>query len=714
MTHETAGSIRIEVRTDGVAVVILDHPHKPVNTLSPDLVREFHEKAAPLLDDDDVCAIVVASAKKDTFVAGADLDVIEGLSAAEISAMSREGNALLERIATSPKPVVAAVHGAALGGGLEVALGCHYILASDDPATVLGQPEVQLGLLPAGGATQRLVDRVGLTGALPLLLTGKRFRARKAKKLGVVDAVTTPGGIVETACRAARSLADGSLRLKPRKLSPIDRAARREPARSVVLKKAREQVKRQTRGLYPAPFAILDCVETGLREGRIAGLAKESDYFGRLATGPESRSLVWLFHGMNEAKKPIGDSEARAVESLGVLGAGFMGSGVASVTLGLAPVVMRDLSDGTLAAGAWVIDDGLKRQVRSGAITKVEADRRRSKLRLTTAIDDLAGVAMVVEAVFEDLELKQRVLAEVEELVGPETVFASNTSALPIGQIAAKARHPERVLGMHYFSPVPKMPLLEIVVAEHTADWAVATAHDLGRSQGKTPIVVKDGPGFYTTRILAPYLNEAILLLSEGGRVEDVDRTLKDFGFPVGPVALIDEVGIDVGAHVATDLGAAFAGRGHGSSDALQKLHEAGFEGRKNRRGFYLYPKQKRKGPKQTNPEIYEFFGGTQRIDLPVEDVCDRLALIMINEAVWCLAEEVISSPRDGDLGAVLGLGFPPLRAGPFHYLDAIGADVAVDRMSELEGRFGPRFKPAGLLVEMANEGRRFYPDNTG
>ena len=581
------GMIEVDRRADGVAVVVLDHPTKPVNTLSPAVVEEFNEKVAPLIDEDDVRAMVVVSAKPDTFIAGADLELIEGLGADEISNMSRQGNALLERIFTSKKPVVAAVHGAALGGGLEVALACHYILATDDPKTVLAQSEVMLGLLPAGGGTQRLVERVGLVAALPMLLTGKRVRARRARRMGLVDAITTPGGIAETGARAALALADGSLERKPRKKNLMDRFAATAPGRAIVLRKARQQVARRTRGLYPAPPAILDCVETGLKKGRIAGLARESDYFGKLAETMESRNLVRLFHAMNEAKKGI-DGEARDVHRLAVLGGGFMGAGVASVSLGLSPVVVRDISEEVLGRAAKSIDDGLKRQVRSGAIRRVEADRRRSRLVLTTSVDDIEGADLVVEAVFEDLDLKRRVLAEIEERVSEDTVFASNTSALPISEIAAQARLPERVIGMHYFSPVPKMPLLEIVVADRTAQWATATAHAFGTAQGKTCIVVKDGPGFYTTRILAPYLNEAVLLVEEGAPIEDVDRAMKDFGYPVGPLALVDEVGIDVGAHVARDLGRAFADRGLEGSGAMPNLFEAGLHGRKIRRGYYL------------------------------------------------------------------------------------------------------------------------------
>ena len=295
-------------------------------------------------------------------------------------------------------------------------------------------------------------------------------------------------------------------------------------------------------------------------------------------------------------------------------------------------------------------------------------------------------------------------------MIAPDAVFASNTSALPIARIAAKAKVPERVVGMHYFSPVPKMPLLEVVVARKTAPWAVATARAFGVAQGKTVIVVKDGPGFYTTRILAPFINEAVVLLDEGAAIPALDAALLDFGFPVGPVALLDEVGIDVAAHVSRDLGKAFASRGAAPSGTFTKLFDAGYRGRKNGKGFYLYAKNRPPGSsKEVNPDVYAFFGGASRRPMPAIDLVDRLALLMVNEAVWCLAEGIIASPRDGDAGAVLGLGFPPFRGGPFRYVDAVGAATIVERMEELAGLHGKRFTPAPLLVEMARAGKAFY-----
>jgi 3-hydroxyacyl-CoA dehydrogenase/enoyl-CoA hydratase/carnithine racemase len=701
------GSLHVEVRDTGVAEVTLDHPEKKVNTLSPALVDEFEAVVLPVLEDPAVRAAVIASAKPDTFIAGADLEVLEGLSAEQAEDLSRRGNELLCRVHSSPKPVVAAVHGAALGGGLEVALAAHFILGSDDPATVLGLPEVMLGLLPGGGGTQRLVRRIGLIQALPMLLTGKRIRARQAYRLGLVDALTTPGGIAETASRAALALAEGRLQRRRRRRNLVERLSSLAPVRSLILSQARRQVARRTRGLYPAPGAILDCVATGLSRGTAAGLERESVHFGRLTASPESRSLVWLFQSMNELKGEAEDGQDLAVARVAVLGAGLMGAGIASVSLGQAQVVLRDVADDALRGGLEVVEHGLARQLRSGAIRRNEADRRRSRLLLTTDLDDIAGAGLVIEAVPEDLDLKRRVLAEVEQRLPAHAVVASNTSALPIAAIAEGARHPRRVVGMHYFSPVPKMPLLEIVAPEGAADRAVAVARACGQRQGKTCIVVRDRPGFYTTRILAPYLNEAMLLLEEGARIEAIDRALKDWGFPVGPMALIDEVGVDVAAHVAQDLGAAFADRGGSTSDLPARLVEAGRLGRKAGRGLYVYP---RRGRKRPDARVYELVGGPPRRPVAPDEMQERLALLMVNEAVHCLEERVVASARDGDVGAILGLGFPPFRAGPFHHVDAVGAAAVRDRLLELGERYGPRFQPAPLLERMAAGAERFYP----
>lgn len=703
-------TIRIDKRDDGIAILVFDVPGQPHNTLSTDVMTEIEGKTGDLMGDPAIKGIVLVSGKKDSFIAGADLDMLEKITeASDAAELSRRGNELLSRLAKADKPVVAAVHGGALGGGLEVALACSYIIASDHPSTVLALPEVMLGLLPAAGGTQRLPRRIGLPAALPMLLTGKRIRARRALRMGLIDALTTPGGITETAARAALQLATGKLSRRPRKRSVLDRITATGPGRKFALNKAREQVQRKTRGLYPAPLAILECVETGLSRGIDKGLALESEKFGELVVSPESSSLVRLFHWTNELKKDKGAGEARSVDRIAVLGAGFMGAGIASVSLGRWPVVLRDINEEVLSSAAKQVHQGLGKQRRSGSLTNSQRDQRWARLQLTSEVEALRGTDVVIEAVFENLDLKRKVLAEAEQRISPEAVYATNTSALPIADIARDAVHPGRVLGMHYFSPVPKMPLLEIIKSDKTEPWAIETARAVGVGQGKTVIVVGDGPGFYTSRILSLFLNEAIVLLGEGARIEDIDRALTGLGFPVGPIALIDEVGIDVGAHVSQDLGKAFAHRGGEPTDVLARMFEAGLHGRKNRKGFYSYPPPGRKKRKQVNTDVYRFFGDVARRSFPREEIQDRMALMMVNEAMHCLQEGILERPRDGDVGAVMGLGFPPMIGGPFRYVDQRGANNIVARMEQLREQHGDRFEPAQVLAELARGAKRFY-----
>ncbi|UCF69244.1 MAG: enoyl-CoA hydratase/isomerase family protein, partial [Acidobacteriota bacterium] len=661
----TAG-VRLEKRPDGVALLIFDTPASPVNVLSPGLIDEV----GPLLDeierDAGVRAVVLASGKQGTFIAGADLKRLLAVETAEQArAFSRSGQALLARIEASRKPFVAAIYGAVLGGGVEVVLACHYRLAADDPKTVFALPEAQLGVLPGGGGTQRLPRLIGLTQALPLLLTGKRVRAGKARRLGLVDALTSPGGIVGTASRAALALADGTLHPRRVKRSFVARLMEKAPFKQIVFRKARASVQAKTRGLYPAPAAIIDCVETGLARGRPAGLERETHFFGELVASPAAKNLIGLFEAMTALKKPPAGVAPREVRRLGVVGGGFMGRGIAAVSVPLVPVTVKDISEDVLQRCGRSVHDGLTRRVRSHAITAFQRDQQMARLRLTTNDDDLARSDLVIETVFEELALKREIVAAVEARVSAECVIASNTSALPIGEIAAGARRPERVLGMHYFSPVPKMQLLELVVTPRTSDRALATAHAFGLRQGKAILVVRDGPGFYTTRILSPYVNEAIVLLEEGVRIEQVDRALLDFGYPVGPLALLDEVGIDIGAHVGRTVGGLLGKRGLEQTDAYARLIAADVRGRKSGRGFYRYDERggrmrKKQGRRPVNEEVYELLGGVPRHSIPRAEIADRVALMMINEAAHCLQEGVIASPRDGDLGAILGLGFPP------------------------------------------------------
>ncbi|RMI27574.1 MAG: fatty acid oxidation complex subunit alpha FadJ [Calditrichaeota bacterium] len=710
---------RVE-KEDGVAVVWLDQPGEKVNKLGPYMLEEFRTLLDDLESHDEVKAVVLISGKPDTFIAGADLDKLLELrhTPGAVEDLSRQGHQLLNRLASSRKPVVAAIHGAALGGGLEVALACHYRIITDSPKTVLGQPEVRLGLLPAGGATQRLPRLVGLQRALDMMLTGKNIYPYPARKMGLADYVIHPYGLLSAAKQAALELAKKPIKRKKR-ISPAERLLESNPlTRRLVYKKARQMVARQTQGNYPAPFKIIECVEIGLEKGFEAGLDAEARGFEELARTPQAEELIRLFFAVNDKRKHPTPEKARPVQRIGILGAGLMGSGIAQVSVmnGL-DVVIKDISHEALAKAEKTIYRELDRRVRRRALRPFERDRIMERLTPVLDYAPFRKVPLVIEAVFEDLAIKHQVLQEVEAATEGKAIFASNTSALPIGDIAARARHPEQVIGMHYFSPVPKMPLLEVIVTPKTADWVTATAVDVGIRQGKTVIVVKDGPGFYTTRILAPMMNEALLLLEEGGEIRHIDQTMKRFGFPVGPITLMDEVGLDVGAHVSDFLGKKFADRGVTPTDVLQKMVEEGYLGRKNGKGFYHYPAGSPKLPvpgskrKEVNQTVYKFFGGVKRKRLPEEEIQNRLSLVMINEAARCLEEGIIANPTDGDLGAVLGLGFPPFLGGPFRYIDRLGAGAVLSMLEELEQRFGARFTPAQIIREYAAKEKRFYSE---
>lgn len=705
------------IKDGGVAFIWLDQPGEKVNKLSLDLADEFRTLFDSIEADSETKAVVLISRKPDTFIAGADLErLLELQNPGEVEALSRKGQALLQRIADFPKPVVAAIHGAALGGGLEVALACHARIASDSSKTILGLPEVKLGLLPAAGGTQRLPRLLGLPTALNMMLTGRNIFARPARKMGLVDALIHPYGLASAARKMALDMAAGK---PPRRRRPplLQRILGRSPARKLVFRKSRQMVSRQTFGNYPAPFKIIEAVETGLEKGLESGLAAESRFFEILARSEQAKELIQLFFAMNSRKKNPAAEKARPVNGLAVLGAGFMGAGIAAVSASRGmTVLLKDISREALARGEKVIWEEFNRKVKKRALSAFQRDQIFSRVSGITDYSSLRKCPLVIEAVFEDLDLKQKVLGEVEQHVAEDCVFASNTSSLPISKISRNARHPSRVLGMHYFSPVSKMPLLEIIATPRTEEWVVATAVEVGIRQGKTVIVVNDGPGFYTTRILAPMLNEALLLIQEGGEIRHIDRTMKQFGFPVGPLTLIDEVGIDVGAHVAEVLEELFAARGVQGVDTMKRLQDAGFLGRKNRQGFYHYPStdggKRRFGgkKKEENQTIYRFFGEAPRRKLDEAEIQNRLSLVMVNEAAYCLQDGILNRPEDGDLGAVLGLGFPPFLGGPFRYIDRLSAPVVLSMLGDLEKRFGKRFTPAQIIHDQAAAGKKFYP----
>ncbi len=722
-------NLTVEKNDKGIMTVIIDCPDSKVNKVSSGLLGEISGLLDTMEKDASVKGLVILSGKDDNFVVGADVDELSAMkSRDEVITYITKAHNVLARIEALPYPVVCGIHGNCLGGGLELALVADYRIATDSPKTSMGLPEVQLGLIPAAGGTQRLPRLIGLQGALPLMLTGRNLKAKKALKIGLVDEVVMSHGLKNAALKKAADLSEGKGLNGKKKQSlqqkimdaTLKRFLDETPmGQRIVFSKAREQVIRQTLGLYPAALAIISSVEYGLKNGIKKGLENDIRVFGDLVMDAKSKALRSLFDGMTALKKNPFKDKAKPVGKLAVLGAGLMGHGIVSVSTGLCEtVLLKDVSIDSVAKGMKEIYKGLDKRARSGSITRFDRDVQYGKIIACDDYSQFARTDLVIEAVFEDIDLKRRIVSEVEAATGENTIFASNTSALPITLIAKGSKRPENVIGMHYFSPVPKMPLLEIITTDKTADWVKATALEFGIQQGKTCIVVKDCPGFYTTRILIPMLNEAIKLIEEGAEIRSVDTAMKQFGYPVGPITLVDELGIDVAAHVAKgEVKKLFESRGLKASDGYTKLFEKGYKGRKNMKGFYIYdaPKKKgllglgkKKGGKPINTEVYEILGGMRK-NMPAEEIQDRLAFAMINEAVLCLEEGILSCARDGDIGAVFGLGFPPFTGGPFRYIDTVGVKAVVEKMKRLEQGYGSLYKPAKILVDMAKKNRKFH-----
>ncbi|MCA9658483.1 MAG: enoyl-CoA hydratase/isomerase family protein, partial [Myxococcales bacterium] len=617
---------------------------------------------------------------------------------------------------------VAAIHGACLGAGLELSLCCGYRICTDSPKTVLALPEVMLGLFPGAGGVSRLPRMIGLREALDMILTGRNIRPRKAKKLGLVDEVVSVESLMPAARNAAARLISGDL--KP-KHEPKQDAARvmlegNPFGRRLVLRQARKTVERKTKGLYPAPLVALDVISRGLDLPLDEALKLEAPAFAELALGETSKSLVSLFLRSNALKKQaVDDAEGNAIEGketarLGLVGGGFMGADIAVVAAekGIETRI-RDIAGEPLARALGHVDAYFKRRARS--VGKANVFKAKARVSGGLTLEGYETMDLIIEAVPENLELKKRVFAELESIVPETTILASNTSALPLTEIGADLEHKGRFVGLHFFSPVPKMPLLEIIRTEHTSAETLAASLRFATQIGKTPIIVRDGPGFYTTRVLGFYLMHALEMVLAGHTVEEIDSGARKVGWPVGPITLLDEVGIDVGAKVAKTLGKAFPERIQ-VPDTVDSFISEGRLGRKSGRGFYVYPgadgkKGAKKGKKEVDSGVYAFFKGRKELggERPhPEELGERLTLVCAMEAIRCLEEGILAGPDDGDIGAVFGFGYPPMRGGPFRHIDTLGAGVILDRVLTLQGRYGDAYAAPELLQKIAKDRTTF------
>jgi 3-hydroxyacyl-CoA dehydrogenase / enoyl-CoA hydratase / 3-hydroxybutyryl-CoA epimerase len=706
-----SNSFSLQIREDQIGIITMDITGESMNVLKAEFAEEISTLLAEINANRQLKGLVFISGKPDSFIAGADITMLNDCqSAAEAEAIAKMGQQMFNQLEQLPIPLVAAIHGPCLGGGLELAMACHARVATSDDKTVLGLPEVQLGLLPGSGGTQRLPKLVGLQKALDMILTGKQLRAIQAKKAGLVDEVVPVSILLQAAVQRA-------LNGKPQRQQPALNLLgkvleRTQFGRNILFNQALKQTLKKTQGNYPAPLKIVDVIQTGVSSGVAAGLAAEAKAFGELCMTKESAALRSLFFATTQMKKETGagDVKPNTVRKAAVLGGGLMGGGIANVTATKAGVAVRikDINEQGISNALKYSFSLLQKKFKRRFISKAQMQKQMSLITGTTDYSGFHDVDIVVEAVFEDLALKQQMVADIEQHCRDTTVFASNTSSLPIGQIAAKAARPENVIGLHYFSPVDKMPLVEVIAHDSTSAQTIATTVAFARKQGKTPIVVKDGAGFYVNRILALYMNEAATILLEGEPVEKIDKALVNFGFPVGPITLLDEVGIDVGAKIspilASELGERFV-----APAAFDKLLADGRKGKKAEKGFYLYGNSTGKGKKRVDESVYNVLGVTPAPGLNSDEISSRCIVQMLNEAVRALEEGIIASARDGDIGAIFGIGFPPFLGGPFRYIDQLGAANLVAQLRNLESRFGSRFTPAPLLVEMAGQQQLFY-----
>lgn len=710
MTGQTP-DLQLDVR-DGVATLTFDRPDSKVNLLSRALFLRLEELLGTIeaaAERGEARALLLRSGKRNQFIAGADIDELAAMeSAAAATDMARRGDEILLRLERLPVPTLAAIAGPCIGGGVELALCCDYRVASDHPSTRIGLRETQLGILPGLGGTVRLPRLIGLPKALDLILEGRLLSARRAQEAGIVDR-TIPAQEFDL---EVAGLASDFAR---RKAAPLRRVRRRllrlitdgPLGRALIKRMVRKRVLRRTRGHYPALPLALEVTVDGLALPVDEALEREAEAFGRLAVTPECKNLIFVYQTREKARKSAPAGEAAEVKRAGVVGAGVMGAGIAELlAYQTIPVQLIDIDQDAVRDGLERARGLLEKAARKSDWSEDELKQRNDCLRGAADYQGLERADLVIEAVVEQMEVKRDVFTRVAAYVRPSVVIATNTSALSVSELQAGLDHPDRVCGLHFFNPPYRMPLVEVVRGARSSPDALATAFQLAARLGKTPVVVADSPGFVVNRVLAAYMTEAGYLIQAGMPVRRVDRVMERFGMPVGPLRLLDQVGLDVVAEVSGTMERAFGAR-FKTAEIVERVLATGVTGRKGGRGFYRYEDGKVKG---VDPEIEAILreGAGARGEPPSDrEAEERMVFAMVNEAARILEDGVVGAPEMVDVAMIMGTGFPPFRGGLLRYADSLGVDRVAEGLRRYAAAAGSRLEPAsGLLAR-----KSFYSD---
>ena len=709
-----SSAFALEKIDDKISILYFDLPNEKVNKFSTPVMEEFKHTIEELQERRDIKCLLLMSKKPGIFIAGADVKEIQAIqSEQEGYEVGRAGQQVFNKFEALPFIKIAVINGACMGGGTELSLCCDYRLISDSPKTKMSLPEVNLGILPGWGGTQRLPRLVGLQRSLDIILTGRNLNAKRAWKAGIADKIIPEQWVKEKALEFAGEVLAGKGEKYTEHRKPKGAASalleKTSAGRSVIFSQAEKALLKKTHGHYPGPQLALETIKKTYGIPLNEGLEIEARALGSLIPTAISKNLVQLFFWSEEIKKENGtdnpELKGAKISKAAVLGAGIMGGGIAQLFASKnIPVRVKDISDKAVAKAYQQAAEVLKPKVKKRRISKIEFSQIMNRITGTVEYTGFQNVDIVIEAVIEDIKIKKMVLAEMEEKLKEDAVIATNTSSLMVDDMVEALKHKERFVGMHFFNPVHRMPLVEVIQGKDSSPQAVATVFNLTKKLGKTPIVVKDGPGFLVNRLLLPYMVEAVSLLEQGNSILNLDKALLNFGMPMGPIELFDEVGIDVALKVAKILQARMGDR-MAESDLLQKLVDENRLGKKNGKGFYKYQGRK----KEYDDGIDGFIEIKEKTILDETEIIQRCVYPMINEAARCLDEGIVRSARDVDLGMIFGTGFAPFRGGLLKYADAEGLDKIITILNEYSKTYGARFTPSKSLLKIQKSGKGFY-----